>query len=1223
MRIQQLRFQNLNSLEGEWSIEFTAPAYLANGIFAITGPTGAGKTTILDAICLALYGRTPRLNRVNKNANEIMSRQTAHCYAEIIFETRDGCYRCHWSQQRARKKTDGELQMPKHEISDFRSGQVLESKIRDVAALVESITGMNFDQFTRSILLAQGGFAAFLQAPADERAPILEQITGTAIYSEISMQVHRRHNEEKNCLELLQAETAGMKGISEAEEQNLQERLRVKIDQENEQQKKLASLLEALGWLDKLTGLEGEINELEAQWQSYMMRWEAFQEDGLRLKRAQQAMALDGPYTKLSAWRKQQESELAEMTSIHATLPQAKQVFTSIHQCWEEAVRDLDKRRIRRKVEAETAKKVREMDIIIKQHEQQIEASQTAITTGEAEGVGLQESIVNTKIQWGKIAATLAVIEKYLQDNLRDAALVTNLTGIARTFQRLEESAAKLENKQQELQQAVEALPFLVKAREEITDLHSQNQKNQEQQQKQMQAVQADLETALQGHEISWWRDELDKFKEQKNSLQELEQRLVGIQQMEANLKFSIDLVQQLEQQDQLLTAQIQQYQEKIRSFEVEVSHLEKQAALLSRIRNLEEERARLEDGSPCPLCGATSHPFAEGNLPHMDETELALQKARNRFKQINEDLHNRQLHQAQLEKELQHSNDAVQESEYLLNKEIKLRNGIINKLSLNLDEIKSLDIPGLLSQTTQNSSNYMQQINHIEALQKSEKELKRQYEDDRLAFIKSDKLLQQAVSQHEQAQRDEVRLQKEYAAILTEVEDLRRGALMDVAVYGITDLPLDELPIIIQALGERKDKWETQQAEKIDLQKAAHSAQTELVHQCSQLESQKNLLLNECSHLKRLQEQCREKQLARFDIYAQLNPDEEEARLDEEIIVAEGVVEQSRADMEKAQRNQERLEERSQILTDATQHRGLELQCLEDDFIQQVLQAGFQDEQHYRLARLSREEQQSLSARADKLKEEATKLQTRLLDRQETLRQEKERKLTEQSQASLEENCQIIDDRLKELRDEIGADKRFLQNTAESRQQMQTQQEKIEQQKAVLRRWKVMHDLIGSSDGKKYRNFAQGLTFDIMINHANRQLQKMSDRYLLLRNRQQALELNVIDHYQAGEIRSTANLSGGESFLVSLALALGLSQMASHKVSVDSLFLDEGFGSLDEDTLDTALNTLAGLQQDGKLIGVISHVPALKERISTQIQVISKSGGRSIITGPGCNRVS
>ncbi|HFQ81122.1 MAG TPA: chromosome segregation protein SMC, partial [Desulfobacterales bacterium] len=132
----------------------------------------------------------------------------------------------------------------------------------------------------------------------------------------------------------------------------------------------------------------------------------------------------------------------------------------------------------------------------------------------------------------------------------------------------------------------------------------------------------------------------------------------------------------------------------------------------------------------------------------------------------------------------------------------------------------------------------------------------------------------------------------------------------------------------------------------------------------------------------------------------------------------------------------------------------------------------------------------------------------------------------------------------------------------------------------------------------------------------------KMTDRYLLLRDERQPLELNVIDNYQAGEIRSTKNLSGGESFIVSLSLALGLSKMASRKVRVDSLFLDEGFGTLDEEALDAALETLGGLQQDGKLIGVISHVPALKERIRSQIDILPVSGGRSIIRGPGINHL-
>jgi len=142
------------------------------------------------------------------------------------------------------------------------------------------------------------------------------------------------------------------------------------------------------------------------------------------------------------------------------------------------------------------------------------------------------------------------------------------------------------------------------------------------------------------------------------------------------------------------------------------------------------------------------------------------------------------------------------------------------------------------------------------------------------------------------------------------------------------------------------------------------------------------------------------------------------------------------------------------------------------------------------------------------------------------------------------------------------------------------------------------------------------------MVSHANRQLEKMIDRYLLIRVKNEPLELNVIDNYQAGEIRSTKNLSGGESFVVSLTLALGLSKMASRKVRVDSLFLDEGFGTLDEESLDTALETLASLQQDGKLIGIISHVSALKERIATQIAVIPVSGGRSSLSGPSCKRI-
>ena len=184
MKILELRFKNLNSLYGEWVIDFTDPEYVSNGIFALTGPTGAGKSTILDAICLALYGATPRLGKITKSGNEIMSRQTGECYAEVLFESQAGRFRCHWEQRRARKKAEGNLQDQEHQIADDATGKPIETKKSLVGGVIEEKTGMDFDRFTRSILLAQGGFDTFLKADVEQKSKILEQITGTVRWRE-------------------------------------------------------------------------------------------------------------------------------------------------------------------------------------------------------------------------------------------------------------------------------------------------------------------------------------------------------------------------------------------------------------------------------------------------------------------------------------------------------------------------------------------------------------------------------------------------------------------------------------------------------------------------------------------------------------------------------------------------------------------------------------------------------------------------------------------------------------------------------------------------------------------------------------------------------------------------------------------------------------------------------------------------------------------------------
>ena len=161
---------------------------------------------------------------------------------------------------------------------------------------------------------------------------------------------------------------------------------------------------------------------------------------------------------------------------------------------------------------------------------------------------------------------------------------------------------------------------------------------------------------------------------------------------------------------------------------------------------------------------------------------------------------------------------------------------------------------------------------------------------------------------------------------------------------------------------------------------------------------------------------------------------------------------------------------------------------------------------------------------------------------------------------------------------------------------------------------WTKLYNLIGSKDGKNFSKFAQGLTLARLTELANKHLLILSNRYQILKTENENLGLSIIDGFLADQIRPMATLSGGESFLVSLALAFGLSDLASKKVQINSLFIDEGFGTLDAETLDTAISALENLQSKGKTIGIISHVEALKDRIGTQIQLSKLSGGKSSI---------
>ncbi|MDD2855321.1 MAG: SbcC/MukB-like Walker B domain-containing protein, partial [Desulfuromonadaceae bacterium] len=361
---------------------------------------------------------------------------------------------------------------------------------------------------------------------------------------------------------------------------------------------------------------------------------------------------------------------------------------------------------------------------------------------------------------------------------------------------------------------------------------------------------------------------------------------------------------------------------------------------------------------------------------------------------------------------------------------------------------------------------------------------------------------------------------------------------------------------------------------------------------------------------------------IERNGLFGEKNPDAEEARLSAAIETAEKLLESSRLKLNTANQEFGNLKNRIEELNKTITARTEQLKSVEKTFLTRLNGLDFKDEASYVSACLPESERNNLTQQAQKLSDEQIELSSREREKSKLLETEKLLQVTDQPPDLLNQALTSLLADHKDLQQEIGSIRQKLKDNETLKEQSKEVVKVVEAQKRECSRWDALYEIIGSADGKKYRNFAQGLTFEVMVAHANRQLQKMTDRYILIRDAQQPLDLNVVDNYQAGEIRSTKNLSGGESFIVSLSLALGLSQMASKNVRVDSLFLDEGFGTLDEEALDTALETLASLQQDGKLIGIISHVSALKERISTQIQVTPQAGGRSIMSGPGCKKL-
>jgi len=1084
MKILELRLNNLNSLYGEWFIDFTHPEYGANGIFALIGPTGAGKSTLLDAICLALYGATPRLGKITKSGNEIMSRGTGECSAELVFSVQQGVYRCHWGQHRARRKPEGDLQTPRHEIA-LATGEktVIEHQLKRVAKAVEEITGMDFDRFTRSILLAQGGFDTFLKADIDQKSKILEQITGTELYSRISLRVHERFRDEKDELSRLNAEIGGISLLDAEEQKRLGEELNTQREREKKLTRELETVVTSITWLHTISGLKKELRQLEEQQQQLNKELDQFKPQQERLAEGLKASTIDPIFATLDAARKKHTQDQKTLAHEQKLLPEQQEACRQALVQLDKAVQQTRKGKQEQEQLMPLINRVRLLDQRISDTRKALENEQQAerkiIRAVEQETTKQQEE----EQKRSQLANQLEATRHYLKKHHQDGQLEKELEPLGMQLEELRSIQREAEALSKEQKQLISAAGKLEKSSE----------KN-------------------------------------KARLQELEQEALQ----------RADQVQAYQQKRAALLG------ERLpRELQTEKEQLLREAAFRQKIVDLEAERNKLLNGHPCPLCGAEHHPYApyaRGEVPELDAVEARIQvleKELETLEQIDEQLH-----------------------------------------ALGEEEGKRQQLKTALQQ------------------QETEQVAEKQFTEKQIAEL-------------------DARLQG-----LNRRQTERRQLLVERFARFQLDFELSNGRKLVRLLESRLQQWHQHQQ-----QLEAGEKQLQEVH--SNLQLLGAVIGERNQELVKKQEQRRAVQAAldgligqRKELFQDKNPEQEERRHIEKVKELEAAEKKVRETREHAEQQLHKTKTRVATLEEQLTADRLEIQALEREFAQQLDEQGFAGEQQYRAASLSLKEQERITQLARELSHRGAALEARSKDLTRKLRLEEAKQLTTKSLEELEQQKNTCAASLNQVKDAVAACRHQLSENEKARARIKLQQEKIEARKKECRRWEKLDALIGSYDGKKYRNFAQGLTFELMVAHANRQLARMSDRYLLVRDVKEPLELNVIDNYQAGEVRSTRNLSGGESFLVSLTLALGLSSMASQKVRVDSLFLDEGFGTLDEEALETALETLAGLQQDSKLIGVISHVTALKERISTQIEIIPGTGGRSQVSGPGCARV-
>lgn len=1240
MKLHRIEVRDIASLYGDNAVDLDEDLGAAD-VFLVIGPTGSGKSTLLDAVCLALYGETPRQRGRGEDPRRIMSWGTGSCRAAVEFskiEERGRVrYRATWSCHRARQKPDGELQPAQRRLERLEGGEwvsLVDSPLKKNTDPVfdAALDGLTVEEFYRAVLLAQGEFARFLQDDK-KRGEILERLTDTGLYKRIGAQAADRRSQQASRVKELEVQLGEVHTLS-PEERAEHERVR----------------LEGTG---RLAVLDGSIGRLEAGlgW----LRTESTVVEELERAReaeARTADALTEAAEDLDALAEHERCArgwplLDEADRAKARVDQRRTALPELERDAEaraeslgvadgalgEATGALDGAREVLESQRPAIRRAREAHLALRAAERLADEAQEVAKRAETDRDAAAAALKRAHQDEAQARQGLARAQESLEGFAGGERLASRLSGLEAGLRALTTAGGRVALEQAGVERVQEHLtgerrrlaPLEADWRVRRTEVELARAARDE--------ARRLLDGACKGRPAEERRQELETAREAEaeragalGRVQAIDRELEGVREAldveDARLR---GLSEERVQREEALEAIVQRIGELQRTAGLRQGEVERSRWVL----DMAHERDRLEPGEPCPLCGGTDHD-AEGlaALSQRDEAaRVAAAAAQSALEAAQAEIALAEERRVALRE----AAGAAEGHREAASREARRLGELRGRLQS--DRIAALTPLGLSPTLDDESLRHLRDTalerqdllgSQLQALRVAEQAWRRAVEGEQETGQAAAALELKLSDARGRIATQEVRLRAAEEAVAVREREREEARRSMAEACDDADLVVPEgtdFAAAVESARERVLAWKEASAAR----EAAAGVLREAEGQRAQAESRggeadRRVEAASADLVRRVADRDAAREATVGLLPDDEDPDALERRLEAAFRRAEGVRDQAAADAARIGREAtasvERLAAAREALAleeeaEATAGRVLD---------EAVAALGLADRDALRSRRLVEAvlgERVDLRRRLGEAREAAAAVSR---DHQQRLAAHRDQRpddlAPDADREAMEAELGVLRGEREGVAEAFHRAAVLLQRDDTDRKRGVELREAHDQARRELAIWERVHALIGKGSGKAFQEFAQILNLRELIGKANAHLRDLSDRYRLeiatSKEGDAALGFTVRDAWQADTERTLSTLSGGETFLVSLALALGLAGFRQSRMPIETLLLDEGFGTLDRDTLDVAMSAIERLQTHGTQVGIISHVEALQERVAARVRVEPEGGGRS-----------